>query len=224
MLLFKRILKKITKNTIFIAVVITLIRFYVWLLFITCRIILIEDSKSKKLLINNSQCFLAMWHARLLPFPKVMRKFGYYTAIVSLHKDGHYIDAFISSYGHKSIRGSSKKGGYSVTRKILDHLEKKQSIVVTPDGPRGPRYRANTIISNLAYKKDIPIIPLSYSATKVKIFKTWDRFMLPSLFTKIIIEIGAPIVIKNKGSNELENILRSNMMQLDHKCNVTLDY
>lgn len=219
----KTAFKNLSNHSLFINIIILLIRLYLWIIFHTCKITLKVNSDSEKILQDNTLCFLAVWHGRLLPFPKLAKRYGKYTAIVSLHKDGNFIDKFITSYGHNSVRGSSKKGSYTVTRKIIKCIEENKSIVFTPDGPRGPKYKAKTIIPTLAYKKTIPIITLCYSSKKSIILKTWDSFMIPTPFTELIIEIGAPINVSSNNSDELGVALRNRTRNLDKLCGVTID-
>jgi lysophospholipid acyltransferase (LPLAT)-like uncharacterized protein len=45
----------------------------------------------------------------------------------------------------------------------------------------------------LAQKTGFPILPVTYSAKHVKIFNSWDRFMLPRPFTPCRVIFGNPI-------------------------------
>jgi lysophospholipid acyltransferase (LPLAT)-like uncharacterized protein len=51
-------------------------------------------------------------------------------------------------------------------------------LVVTPDGPNGPRQRAKMGVIQLARASKLPIISLAFSCSK-KLFASWDRFMVP---------------------------------------------
>jgi hypothetical protein len=73
-------------------------------------------------------------------------------------------------------------------------------IALVPDGPRGPRYRVQIGVIDLAKLTGRPIIPCSFSASRRKIFKTWDRFLLPYPFSKGVFIWGDPIVVDPNGN------------------------
>ena len=57
----------------------------------------------------------------------------------------------------------------------------------------------------LARLSGVPILPLSYSASSWKMFKSWDRFILPTPFAKGVFIWGEPIEIaKDADDNALE--------------------
>ena len=72
-------------------------------------------------------------------------------------------------------------------------------IALTPDGPRGPRYQVQIGVIELAKLTGRPIVPCTFSASKRKIFKTWDRFLLPYPFAKGVFIWGEPIHVDANG-------------------------
>ncbi|MCK4728044.1 MAG: hypothetical protein KAT27_03895, partial [Desulfobacterales bacterium] len=83
--------------------------------------------------------------------------------------------------------------------------------VVVPDGPRGPRFRVQPGVITLAQKTGYPIVPLSYSAERIKIFASWDRFMLPYPFTKGSVIYGTPISVPCKVDAETKEVYRAKL-------------
>jgi hypothetical protein len=65
------------------------------------------------------------------------------------------------------------------------------SPVITPDGPRGPRFKFKPGAILLAQMSGRPMLPLAYAASRAWLFK-WDRFVIPVPFARIAIAIGAP--------------------------------
>jgi lysophospholipid acyltransferase (LPLAT)-like uncharacterized protein len=45
-----------------------------------------------------------------------------------------------------------------------------------------------------------PIVPITFNASKRKIFNTWDRFLLPYPFSRGVFIWGEPIVVDPKGN------------------------
>jgi lysophospholipid acyltransferase (LPLAT)-like uncharacterized protein len=66
--------------------------------------------------------------------------------------------------------------------------------VVSPDGPRGPRFQFKPGAILLAQMSGRPIVPMAYAASRAWLVH-WDRFVLPWPFSRIAIAIGAPHLV-----------------------------
>jgi hypothetical protein len=138
-----------------------------------------------------------IWHNRLLflgaIFPRKVREKS--VAMVSASRDGQYLADLLAQFQVGSIRGSSSKRSGTVVREAVAALESKFNVVITPDGPRGPRYRMSPGPIQLARLTGAPIVPVSINADSYWELRSWDRFQIPKPWTKITLEIGAPIPI-----------------------------
>ena len=65
------------------------------------------------------------------------------------------------------------------------------SPVITPDGPKGPRFKFKPGAILLAQMSGRPILPMAYAASRAWRIK-WDRFVIPVPFSRIAIAIGPP--------------------------------
>ena len=75
------------------------------------------------------------------------------TIMVSRSKDGDLLSGVLNRLGYDTVRGSSSKGGKEALREMAGLLEKGRSMVLTVDGPRGPRARVKPgVIASLANK------------------------------------------------------------------------
>jgi hypothetical protein len=83
----------------------------------------------------------------------------------------------------------------AAVREILRTLKKGECIGITPDGPRGPRMRATDGIVTIARLSGVPVIPAAWSARRRWALNSWDRFLVPKLFTTGVFVWGAPIEI-----------------------------
>jgi lysophospholipid acyltransferase (LPLAT)-like uncharacterized protein len=146
-------------------------------------------------------CF---WHGRLLLMPYADgRKRG--KVLISRHRDGEFIARVVSYFGLGSIRGSHRKGSVSSLREIITDLRNGFDVAITPDGPKGPRYKVKTGIVELAKLTGKAIVPITYSAVKKKAFHSWDNFVFPYPFSKILFLWGNPISVeRNAGTDALE--------------------
>lgn len=183
-----------------------ILKFYVSLLFLFAKV-KFDVSKESANIIKKKAFIILFWHDRLLLFPHIVAK--YYKrkayAIVSSHKDGKYLIDFLSVYGHKAIAGSSNRDPIKTLRSALKVLKRGDGIAITPDGPRGPRHKLHSNVVALSLMCNVPIILCSYSASYAKIFKSWDKFILPIPFLtkKLFIEIMPPIYVDKFSDSEI---------------------
>jgi hypothetical protein len=140
---------------------------------------------------NIIACF---WHGRLLAMPFAY-KGNKLKVLISRHRDGEFIARVVGYFGIGTVRGSYRKGAVSSIREMIAELAEGTDIAITPDGPKGPRHRVKEGIIELARLTRRPIVPVTYSASKKKLFDSWDRFLLPCPFSKILYVWGDPIYV-----------------------------
>lgn len=149
-----------------------------------------------RIFINGEKnAIFAFWHGRMMLLPAINppRKMH---VLISEHRDGKLISQVIHHFGQDTVVGSSSKGGTEAVRNIVRLLKKGDNISITPDGPRGPNQVAEAGIVTIAKLSQKPIIPVTFSATKHKRLRSWDRFMVAKPFGRIVFCIGAPIMIE----------------------------
>jgi lysophospholipid acyltransferase (LPLAT)-like uncharacterized protein len=108
---------------------------------------------------------LAFWHAQQLMVPIGYRGTGA-NVLISQHQDGEIIARIISRFGHRAVRGSSTRGGALALRELIRLGRSGADLVVTPDGPKGPRQVAKLGVVQLAKATGLPIVPLAFSCSK----------------------------------------------------------
>lgn len=134
----------------------------------------------------------AFWHGRLLALTFSHRNRAI-QILISRHRDGEIIRRITGSLGFGSVRGSTGKGG---ARAILQMVKKGRAgfdLAITPDGPKGPREKAQGGLLLIAQRSGLPILPLSAASSKGRILNSWDRFRIPAPFSRVIIGYGPPI-------------------------------
>ena len=83
------------------------------------------------------------WHNCLFSAPLTKKRFSGSapaSALASASKDGAVLESAISSFGVKTVRGSSSRRGVAALIALKKALKAGEQLFVTPDGPRGPRY------------------------------------------------------------------------------------
>lgn len=120
----------------------------------------------------------AFWHGRLL-----MMSYGYFgsclTLLVSSHKDGELVKRFNDLFGFHAARGSTTRGSVRGVKEILRAVSDGSDIGITPDGPKGPPRRAQSGVVEIARMTGLPIVPVTFSAGKKKIFPAGTPSFFP---------------------------------------------
>jgi lysophospholipid acyltransferase (LPLAT)-like uncharacterized protein len=127
---------------------------------------------------------LAFWHAQQLMIPIGYRGAGA-NVLISRHQDGEIIARIISRFGHRAVRGSSTRGGALALRELIRLGRSGADLVVTPDGPKGPRQVAKLGVVQLAKATGLPIVPLAFSCSKKNSLRagigSWSRILGPEV-------------------------------------------
>ena len=115
--------------------------------------------------------------------------------LISPSVDGELGAMLVRRFGGAVIRGSSTHTGARALRDYYQALVKDNiSPVITPDGPRGPRFRFKPGALLLAQMSGRPVLPMSYAASRAWLIK-WDKFVIPVPFARIALAIGPPVYV-----------------------------
>jgi hypothetical protein len=134
----------------------------------TLRVKIITTGFVDELQKKGENAIFAFWHGRLLLMPFAYKSHKGAYIMISRHRDGEFVSRAVKYLGISSVRGSTTRGGISAFKKLIDLTADGYDIAFTPDGPKGPRYKAQMGIIELAKLTEKPIIPLTYSASKKK--------------------------------------------------------
>jgi lysophospholipid acyltransferase (LPLAT)-like uncharacterized protein len=151
-------------------------------------------------LIKTRRLIFVFWHSRILLPSYRYKKLGA-SIMVSNSADGEIVAQVIQRQGHSAIRGSTGKGGMrALIRQSNDMRMNGRPGVVIPDGPQGPRHKVQQGVILLAQKTKVPILPMAYSSSKRKVFKSWDRFILPFPWSEGVMIYGRPVHVPSKAT------------------------
>jgi lysophospholipid acyltransferase (LPLAT)-like uncharacterized protein len=134
------------------------------------------------------------WHQHQLFCGKYLLEQPGVTAgwLISPSRDGEIGAMLVRRFGGRVIRGSSTHTGAKALRDYYQALVKENiSPVITPDGPRGPRFKFKPGAILLAQMSGRPIVPMAYAASRAWLIK-WDKFVIPVPGSRIAIAIGPP--------------------------------
>ncbi|GAB4250373.1 lysophospholipid acyltransferase family protein [Deferrisoma sp.] len=134
----------------------------------------------------------AFWHNRLLGplVPYAGQAIG---VVISRSSDGELISRIVERFGYVPIRGSSSRGGSAALRGVLRHLASGRDVALTPDGPRGPRYRVQPGAAAAAMRSGAPLVPVGAAFSRRWVAPSWDRFQVPLPFGRTEIVMGEPL-------------------------------
>lgn len=217
----KQQFKQFLKSDFVLTALTVLIAYYIRLVYATSRITVICDSDASRYMESEENAIFCFWHGRLLMVPCVRPKKRVMHVLVSHHNDGEIITRVVRNLGVDSVRGSSSQGGREALRNMVRILEAGNNIGITPDGPRGPAEEAVQGAAQLAKISGKVLIPVTYSASRCKRMKSWDRFMVPYPFTKLTYMIGAPIAMQGTGKDAVAKTteaLQAQMRDLTARC------
>jgi lysophospholipid acyltransferase (LPLAT)-like uncharacterized protein len=150
----------------------------------------------------------AFWHEHLLLPARYFRGVDC-TVLISLHADGDLIANVIRRLGFRAVRGSPSRGGVEAVRRIL-HGEVPRHLVITPDGPRGPRRHVQLGVAYLASRLGLPIVPTGFGCDRPWRCGSWDRMVIPRPFRRACCVMAPPVVVPPAaGRGELERYRQS---------------
>lgn len=136
------------------------------------------------------------WHETILFMAAFYRQAKAHV-LISQHADGELIAQAARHLRVGVVRGSSTRGG---AQALLDLLEvsRRSHLLVTPDGPRGPRRHVQAGLVFVASRTGLPVVPCGIGFTHAWRAPSWDRFAVPLPWTAAECVVGEPIHVPAK--------------------------
>lgn len=169
----------------------------------------------------SSPVIYAFWHNRILAvtaaFLRVYpRGRPGVLVLTSASKDGMWLGELAGRLGMGSVRGSSSRRGATAMRELMEKVARGHDIAITPDGPRGPRYKLGAGLVYLAQKAAIPVIPIHARFGRCLRLKTWDGFTIPLPFSRVEVTLDTELRFAETSSEaafeeqrkKMESVLR----------------
>jgi lysophospholipid acyltransferase (LPLAT)-like uncharacterized protein len=184
-------------------------------LFLTTRLTRVGAEACARFWAEGQPVMLIFWHGQMLPVVHHHRHKGM-VALVSEHGDGEYLARILERNGFGTVRGSSTRGGSKGLKGLVRAARKGQSVVVTPDGPRGPRHEVKLGALAAAQLAGLPVVPVAVRVSSAWYFRSWDRFLVPRPFARVVLEYLPPTRIHpDAPREELELLARELGAALD---------
>lgn len=182
-------------------IAIPLVRLLFKLIWSTCKVQRIIGEENIEPLLKDKTTFIPChWHQHhfygawyMCRLIKRGIKIGF---LISPSRDGEIPARIVHRWGAQVLRGSTTRGGAQTMRDMYNLVVKQRvSPVTTSDGPQGPAHVFKVGDLLLSQLTQAPLVPISYVTSKCWQMNSWDKYIIPKPFSRIVITIGAPYTV-----------------------------
>ncbi len=167
----------------------------------------------------------ASWHQRFFPGITFFATRRPIAIMISQSRDGEMIARVVNILGWRAVRGSSSRGGMRALKEVRTLTGQGYRIGHIVDGPQGPFGVVKPGLITIAQFARAPILPVVMSAQRCWTFNSWDRFMVPKPFSRVIIRFTAPIPVPRKlDSRAFESLRQSVQKEIAERVAETDDW
>jgi len=173
------------------------------LLMLSCRVVKVEGKERGReaLARSGGRAVYATWHQRM------SYHFHYFGArhlivMISQSRDGEYATRISKWLGFKNVRGSSTRGGSDALKELIQEIKKGEIGGMLADGPLGPPRVAKIGSVIMARDAEVPLICVLWGADRCWILNSWDRYLVPKPFARVVIYYTEPIWVPPSAEGE----------------------
>ncbi|MDE2851891.1 MAG: DUF374 domain-containing protein [Acidobacteriota bacterium] len=147
---------------------------------------------------------LACWHEQTALSLLLVRRYllpagGPVSILASHSADGELSARIGKAWGIRVTRGSTSRGGRDAALHLYGELRRHRStLLLMPDGPRGPAREAKPGGIVLAATSGAPIVPAGIAAARAFRVRSWDRMTIGLPFTRVAVAVGEPMVLERR--------------------------
>lgn len=165
-------------------------RLWMW----STRIRVEGEEPYRRLRDQKEPVILVVWHGRLFITPYFFRHRDI-MPMVSPSGDGELMVRLSAGWGYRFIRGSGSHSMLKAWAALKDELTQGGEVVIVSDGPKGPGRKMKPGALKLSQVTGAHIVPFSFSAARRKILSSWDGFLLPRPFQRLVAVYGEPFTV-----------------------------
>ena len=170
----------------------------------------------------HGQKIYVFWHEHILA-PIYLRGHCDLVMMLSRHRDADVLSRVAYHLGFDCVRGSTYRGATSAIREMFRRSRDKH-LVITPDGPRGPRRQLAQGSIYLASKLGMPIIATGIAYDRLWRLRSWDRFAIPKPYARaravVSPEIAIPSNLDRQGLESCRLSVEGTLNRLTHEAEV----
>lgn len=189
-------------------------RLLIRLLIRTCKLEISGFKQVEAVRRRQKPIIYAFWHRHIFVTIYRFQNTGA-RPLISLSEDGELVSQVAKEFGMNPVRGSSSRGGARAFMALANTIrENRAEVLITADGPKGPPGEIKDGTLRLAQKTGSVIVPVSWFASREKVFpKTWDKFKIPLPFSKITYIYGPAFEVPEKVPREEYGHLKEALKQ-----------
>ncbi|HSD75730.1 MAG TPA: lysophospholipid acyltransferase family protein [Steroidobacteraceae bacterium] len=172
----------------------------------TCRIVRIEGAVHiESRVLRGEPAVICYWHRHQVLCWWYLRRrlidrgarIGW---LISASVDGEAISEVARRMGGGIVfRGSTTSKGTEALRTMCKAIARDRlSPAITPDGPYGPRSVFKPGVVKIAQLSGAPLVPISWCASHAWVLRTWDRFVVPRPFCRVVMAVGEPVAVPRR--------------------------
>jgi len=121
------------------------------------------------------------------------------TLLVSGSPDGEILIRTLGHQHYGFVRGATGEDGKRAFVQLRRELDAGRSIGLAVDGPKGPFGMINEGVLQLSRLSGRPIVPLRAEPARCVALNTWDRTVVPFLFSRVVMRRGARVIVAREG-------------------------
>lgn len=138
------------------------------------------------------------WHDSLALLPAIMwigrhRKL---TILISNSRDGNLVAALVCQFHNVQVIRVKHTARAMALRQACRCLERGEALLITPDGPRGPRRHVKAGALYACHKTGGLLVPVGFSSSRHTTLGSWDRFCLPWPLSRVRFSYHEPILVR----------------------------
>jgi len=175
-----------------------------WILWVwakSTRMTVLGEDRYNELRVQNKPVIILVWHGKIFIAPYFFRRRGI-MPLVSPSEDGEIIAQIVARWGYKVLRGSSSHSIIRAWGEMRAELKRGGEVIIVPDGPRGPSRKMKPGALKLAQETGAHLVPFTFTSSRKKNLKSWDRFLIPKPFSKVVTIYGEPFSVRPDLSDE----------------------
>ena len=187
-------------------------------LFWSCTLKVVDEDSLLNTNKTGAPLLVCCWHSQAVLLARYFKLTSFDVwGVSSTHADSEVLARVLRSWNIKLIRGSSTRGWVNVIKKMFRLFKVPKSIVVvTPDGPRGPKKRAKSGAFKIAKKQNVQIVACALLSTRFWKLPSWDKTIIPRPFSKIYLKFSSPFPLDSKiNTSSISLFIDQNQKTLD---------
>jgi lysophospholipid acyltransferase (LPLAT)-like uncharacterized protein len=183
-----------------------------WLRTLRLRIVWPPDGLRHPTDPRRQRFIYAFWHEALL-FPAAFTTRIH--VLISQHADGELIAQVCRHLGYGLVRGSTNRQGTQALLQLL-RVSQDSHLLITPDGPRGPRRRVQRGLVFVASRTGLPVVACGVAYCRAWRARSWDRFAVPWPWSTAVCVVApalrVPADLNRAGLEQYRRLLEEQML------------